>query len=499
MKKKNIEFDDNKIKVELNDADIKKVDNFFVELNQRIDLPIAFKRQLINDYLKAFEYLEDKGYEVDRIIELLDLNYLDDFYLHNIRRYLPLDNAAIVYPLGMRQDEMPMFRLAAKLNDNVVPELLQIALDVSLKRFPGFACTVKNGFFWNYLETNNKPIQIEEENDIPCKPISRLSRTYRSIRVLYFKKRISVEFFHSITDGNGGLIFLKTLLREYFRLLDVNIPIEKGILDVNGLIEVEELVNEFKNAKGSGDFNTFVDGKSLQLQGKRINAPMSKIIHFVFDNDVLKSVSKKYNCTVTTYICALMFLAAKPCIKETKGPLNIQIPVNMRKFNGSKTLRNYSMYFNASIDVKDILDKEYLIEEIGKQIKEKGSLDNMHKMMETTGKLINSLSFVPRFLKSFILQLAYGSFANSMIGLTLTNLGVIDMPEELKAQIDKIYFLFSPGSPNRAGCTMATINNSAVFTIIKNSDDDTFENNMYELFKEDGLKFEVEGSVDYEY
>lgn len=498
MKNKKIEFEKNKIKIELSNSDIKKVDSFFDELEKKINLPIVFKRQLISDYLKAFEYYENKNYSIDKIIELLNLKDIGDFYLNNERKYLELDNAAIVYPLGMRQNEMPMFRLSAKLIDNVIPELLQIALDVTIKRFPGFACTVKNGFFWNYLETNNRPIQIEEENDIPCKPISRLSRTYQSFRVLYFKKRISIEFFHVLTDGSGGLVFLKTLLREYFRLLGINIPIDNGILNINGSIDEAELVNEFKNAKGSGDFNTFVDGKSLQLKGKRINAPMSKINHFILDVNELKSITKKYNCTVTTYICALLFIAAKSCVKEKEGPFNIQIPVNMRKFNNSKTLRNYSMYFNAAIDIKDVLNKEDLIIEIGKQIKEKGSLDNMGKMMETTGKLINSLAFVPRALKNIVLQLAYGSFANSMIGMTLSNLGVIDMPIELKKQIDKMYFLLSLGSPNRASATMATINNSLVFTIAKNSDDDTFENLVYELLKEDGLKVELEGSVDYE-
>ncbi len=498
MKNKKLEFEKEKLKVGLNNSDIKKVDNFFDELDASIKLPPAFRKQLINDYLKAFEYLENKNYSINKIIRLLDLNDLGSFYYENERRYLELDNAAIVYPLGMRQHEMPMFRLSAKLKKNIIPELLQIALDITIKRFPGFACTVKNGFFWNYLETNNKPIQIEEEKDIPCKPISRLSRTYRSFRVFYFKSRISIEFFHVLTDGNGGLIFLKTLLREYFRLIGTLIPIENGILDINGTIDEAELVNEFKNAKGNGDFNTFVDGRSLQLKGKRIKAPMSKIIHFVLNVDELKKITKKYNCTVTTYICALMFLAAKPCIKKKEGPFNIQIPVNMRKFNKSKTLRNYSMYFNASVNVKDISNKEDLIKEIGKQIKEKGSLENMGKMMETTGKLINSLSLVPRFLKNIVLQLVYGSFANSMIGLSLSNLGNIDMPKKLKEEIDKMYFLLSPGSPNRATATMATINKSVVFTIVKNSDDDTFENKINELFKKDGLKFKVEGSVDYE-
>ena len=498
MSNKKLENELTELKIDLDDVSRNMVDEFFNELNKRINLPFVAKEQLINDYLKAFRYYLNNNYKVKKIVKLLDLNNLGDFYAHNERRYLELDNAAIVYPLGMRQHEMPMFRLGVKLKEVVCPELLQIALDITIKRFPGFVCTVKSGFFWHYLETNNNPIQIEEEKDIPCKPISRLSRTYRSFRVLYYKKRISIEFFHVLTDGTGGLVFLKTLLREYFNLKGIKVTIEKGILDINGIVNEEELENEFKKAKGDSDFNTFVDHSSLQLKGKRINAPMSKIVHFILETDKLKEVSKKYSGTITAYICAIMFLAAKPCIKQKEGLFNIQIPINMRKFNNSKTLKNYSMYFNASVDIKNVHDKETLVKEISKQIKEKGSYESMHKMMVTTGKIINSLSFAPKFLKNIVLQLVYGSFANSMIGSTLSNVGLVDMPEEMKKEIDMVYFLLSPGYPNRASATMASINNKTLFTVIKNSDDDTFENNIYDLLKEDGLKVELEGSIDYE-
>ena len=258
------------------------------------------------------------------------------------------------------------------------------------------------------------------------------------------------------------------------------------------------MINEFKNAKGESDFKTFVDQKSLQLVGKRIKAPMSRIIHFELETDKLKEISKKYNGTITAYLCALMFLAAKPCIKQKKGIFNIQIPINMRKYDNKKTLKNYSMYFNASLDINDINDKEELVIEINKQIKEKGSYEHMHKMMVTTGKIINSLSLVPLFLKNIVLQIVYGYFSNSMIGLTLSNLGVVDMPSEMKNNIDNISFLLSPGNPNRAGATLATVNNKTIFTIIKNNKNDNFENNLYDLLIEDGLNVEIEGSINYE-
>ena len=40
-----------------------------------------------------------------------------------------------------------------------------------------------------------------------------------------------MEFFHAVTDGTGGLIFLKTLVAEYLcQKYGITVPAEKGVL-----------------------------------------------------------------------------------------------------------------------------------------------------------------------------------------------------------------------------------------------------------------------------
>ena len=294
------------------------------------------------------------------------------------------------------------------------------------------------------------------------------------------------------------MVFLKTLLAEYLRLKGKAIPKEKGVLDINEEVREGELVNEFKKAEGDASLSTFVDKKSLQIDGKLSNVNMTRIVHFIMDSDKLNQVSKSYGGTVTAYITSLLFMAAKKCISRKEGLFNIQIPINMRKFNGSNTLRNYSMYFNASMDIKDIHDLKDLVPEMGKQIVEKGSQETMNQMMMTTGKLIDSLSFVPLFLKVPIMQHIYGYLSNSIIGCTLSNLGKVDMPEKLAGEVEKLYFLMAPGRHNRITSTMVTINGKCVFTIVRNSNDPRYEQEIYELLKKEKLITSVEGSVEYE-
>ena len=498
MKKDDKDLHLEKLKGGLDEKDRLLIDGFFYQLSEQIDLPIVFRSQLIQHFINGFEYYLEQGMKVSDICKLLEVSNLGSFYLEKSRTSYSLDNAAIVYPLGMRYGQMPMFRLSAELKEEVEPSLLQLALDFTIKRFPTFSAIIKNGFFWHYLESVNTVYLVEEEKDIPCKPISIILRSYRSFRVLYYRKRISVEFFHVPTDGSGGMVFLKTLLAEYLRLKGKAIPKEKGVLDINEEVREGELVNEFKKAEGDASLSTFVDKKSLQIDGKLSNVNMTRIVHFIMDSDKLNQVSKSYGGTVTAYITSLLFMAAKKCISRKEGLFNIQIPINMRKFNGSNTLRNYSMYFNASMDIKDIHDLKDLVPEMGKQIVEKGSQETMNQMMMTTGKLIDSLSFVPLFLKVPIMQHIYGYLSNSIIGCTLSNLGKVDMPEKMAGEVEKLYFLMAPGRPNRITSTMVTINGKCVFTIVRNSDDPRYEQEIYELLKKEKLITSVEGSVEYE-
>ena len=487
-----------KLKGGLKDSEREMIDVFFTRLSENTDLPILSKGLLTRHFIDGFEYYLEEGKSVPQICELLDVGNLGSFYSGTQRRNYSLDNAAIVYPLGMKYGQMPMFRLSAELKEEVEPVLLQLALDFTIKRFPSFSAVIKNGFFWHYLEGVNTVFLAEEEKDIPCKPISIVLRSYRSFRVLYYRKRISVEFFHVLTDGSGGMTFLKTLIGEYLRLKGKKIPVSQGVLDINEEVKEDELVNEFKNAKGDALLSTFVDKRSLQIDGKLGRAHISRIVHYEMDTKALNDIARSYNGTVTAYITALLFLAAKECIKKKEGIFNIQIPVNMRKFNGSVTLRNYSMYFNASKEISQITDKRELVKEIDAQIKEKGSEKMMNQMMMTTGKLINSLSFVPLFLKVPVMQSVYGYLGNSIIGMTLSNLGKIDLPEEMAEEIERMYFVMPPGRPNRATSTLATVNGICVFTLIRNSKDDRYERVLLRLLEEDGLNVDLEGSIEYE-
>lgn len=459
---------------------------------------IKGEKKLQKDIQNAILYYASTGVPLQRALELLDVKNLGGFYARPPVLWFPLDDAAKIYPLSMEHGRMSVFRLSVYLKTQVVPELLQMALNFTIKRFPSFATTLKKGFFWHYLDTAKRRFRVEQESDIPCQPIKVSQSGSQAFRVLCWENRISVEFFHVLTDGTGGMTFLKTLTGEYLRLTGLPITVDDTLWDTNAVPEAEEFENAFTKVEPRETASGFVDRAAVQMDGRLAEVRPCRILHFKMDAAQLKAAAQKYHATVTAYLLALMFLAGKAATDELQGDASIQVPVNMRKFYASKTVRNFSMYCGIRLPIERISDVASIIEPISKQLEQKASKESMCQMLTATEKLVNMLRFVPLAIKQPAAKLVYGFLGDRIFTNTLSNLGVVDLPSTVREHIESMDFVLGTAITNRAGCTMVTCNGVATFSITKMTADPTFEEKMYELFCKDGIAVKAEGSVLYE-
>ena len=126
------------------------------------------------------------------------------------KKWMRLDNAAKIYPAAKRRNWTNYFRLSATLTEPVDVQVLRAALDVTVRRFPSIAVRLRRGVFWYYLEEISKAPAIEEDKSYPLVHVPFDDVRRCAFRVLVYKNRLAVEFFHAVTDGTGGLIFLKS-------------------------------------------------------------------------------------------------------------------------------------------------------------------------------------------------------------------------------------------------------------------------------------------------
>ena len=157
-----------------------------------------------------------------------------------------MDNAALIYPSIQSDRITTMFRLSMTLKEEVDPKILQASLEEVIKWFPFYRVRLKKGFFWYYLEHNPKMPRIERDVRYPLGRLHpNLGRRFL-FRVRYWQSRISVEFCHVLTDGTGGMTFLKALIYEYLRRKGKD-PGKPGDIPVDILPEeaAEDAYNRF--------------------------------------------------------------------------------------------------------------------------------------------------------------------------------------------------------------------------------------------------------------
>ena len=129
-------------------------------------------------------------------------------------KWIRLDNAAKIYPAAMSRKWMPMFRLSLELDEAVDPDILRAAASNLRPGFPSFFKRLRKGLFWPYLEDidGEPPVLKDVAN-----PLARMDLDENggfTFRIRYHNNRIAVEFFHVVTDGYGGLVFIKNLAAE---------------------------------------------------------------------------------------------------------------------------------------------------------------------------------------------------------------------------------------------------------------------------------------------
>ncbi len=480
-----------------NEKDKTILKTFFDNLNNNINLNKKDTKLFNEDFEKAILYYYNKKMNIESILKLLSINNIGSCYKVLDNNWFALDNAAKIYPLSMKESWMSVFRVSCYLKENIIPEIFQIALSFTLKRFPTFRTSVRKGFFWHYMEENKKRFQVYEDKKLPCSYINVSNVGKQPFKALYYKNRISIEYFHILTDGYGAIVFISTLVSVYLKLLEKEISHNEMVLNINNKYTCEEVKDEFINKKAKLKSKSLMESKALQVDGKLSNIRPCQILHFDINIKQLKELSTKYNCTITQLLLSFIFMSLSYST-SSNGNIKVQIPVNMRKYYPSKTIRNFSLYIMISIKRNKITSLEEVLDEIKLQMKEKNNKEYLDGIMNYINKLLNSIRIIPLFIKRPIARIIYGYAGDKSITSVLSNLGTINIPDNMKQYINKMDFVLGTGITNKVLFSSLTVNDILTLSISKFTTNTSVENNLYNLLKQYNIKVNVHGSELYE-
>lgn len=406
-----------------------------------------------------------------------------------------LDNSAQLFPIISNKKFSTVFRLSTVLNEKISEDILKKALKMVLNNFECFKVRLKKGFFWYYLENNNEEPIVEKENNYPCKYINKYTNNGYLFKVTYFENKINLDVFHSLTDGNYAVKFLKEIVYTY---LEISHPNDlKDDIRIKRKVDytVEDSYIENYNKKLSGTPNT---KRAFILKGRNLPFEAISVIHGIIDLKKLKEIVKENNVTITQYFTALLIYSIYEAnYKKYKGkkPIKICIPVDLRKYFNSKTISNFFSY----ITVEKNMNKDDTFNSILKYVKEdftrKLTEEEIIKTMSSNVKLGTNIliKMMPLFIKKFTVKISYFEIRKYTTS-TLSNIGKIGIISEYKKYIDNFLFLIAPEVVEKIKCSVCSFENKVVFTFTSILEDQSIQNTFFNYLKEQNIAVKIESN-----
>lgn len=388
-------------------------------------------------------------------------------YKFNMPSWIKLDNAATIYPSTLTKKYASMFRMTITLKENVDKYYLEHALGNIMKRFPTFSYRLKEGLFWCYFKHIKGIPPVTEDYKNPMLRINFRKNKYFMFRVRYFKKRIAIEYFHALTDGMGGITFLLTLTNEYLRLKN-NIDVEYNSLILNPKEKPrkDEIIDHFyKYSRGIGGL--IKEKPAYHQKGTKEDNHILNVITGIVPIDKIKELAHKYDATITEFIVSLMILSLQDINnkqkRRSKKPIKISVPINLRKYYPTNTLRNFSSYINVGIEPKY---GDYTLDEIIDEVKTQIHLLSREKRINAKISGNTNLSknyfirLIPMFIKKHILSIAEKLMGDRYCSSTFSNLGLIKLPKNMESYVYELGFMIGRSRVKPGSCACVGYKNN---------------------------------------
>lgn len=418
-----------------------------------------------------------------------------------------MDLSAIVYPTLQRKDFSSVYRLCAWMKEKVNPEKLQEAVDRTMPRFPSYKVAIRTGVFWRYLEYNHRPGPfVREDIKNPCMPMPFRANHRYLVRIYYYDRRVALEVHHSLGDGNGGMSLFLTILWEYLKLCGHPLTLEQEdffVKDINREPQPEETEDAYIRYANAQVRPPRPMEKTYRIKGAAEPFYTLNMIVGILSAREVYHVAKKYDASVTEYINAVLLYALLEEQKENgyrRGyhkmyPVTLAMPVNLRRFFPSKTLRNFITMVYPSIDPRL---GDYSFEDIIRQVHHYMRYYINDKFLRgdiTTNASTQQnplIRIVPLFIKDWVVRKFYTMVQDRNSTAGLTNMGILKVPEQMRPFLDRFDICMGQPFSRRTNCSVITFEDKLTITFASAIKETDVERNFFRKLVKDGIHVMLE-------
>lgn len=413
-------------------------------------------------------------------------------------RWDKLDNTANLFPVIAGESMSNVYRISVTLTELVDHELLQEALDIVLPKFDGFNLRMQKGIFWYYFEENGNPApKVKEENTYPCRFIVQNKNKHYLFRVTYFKYRINLEVFHVLTDGMGGINFLKELTYQYLRLCHPEIR-EKVGDDLNCGTSLNREDSFIKNYRKSSS-KPYQTQKAYLVKGEKLLPGEFGVMHGYMKIPALKEVCHKYGVSINEYLVGVfVYSVYQECLKgmPSDKPIRVAVPVNLRPYFASNTTKNFFVMVSAEFHpTKEDYTFEEILQTVRESLKAQINKENLEKLFSynVSNEKVWIARIAPLFLKNLAMKIVYtqSALANTT---TITNIGNIGVEDVYKPYIEMFHAFLAMSKGQHVKGTICSYDDTLVFTFSYDLQDTGIQKVFFRKIAADGIEVQLDSN-----
>ena len=306
-----------------------------------------------------------------------------------------------------------------------------------------------------------------------------------------------------MTDGNGGMIFVKTLGAEYVRInYGEDVPVGNGILDLNEAPKSKELEDSF--GKYVSDVNPgWKEPNAFPVRGTPEDDAFTHLTTGILDSEQVRLKAKSYGVTVTTFLAAVMMKALNDLqnerepIRSKRKNIRVLIPVNLRKVLPSITMRNFAQYITPEIDPKL---GDYTLEEMMNAIHHKMGVDLNAKYLSAKftanvrSEQVKLLRIMPLFVKNIAMKIVYSAVGEKKASICMSNLGMVELPPEMKKHVMRLDFILGVQATSPVNCGVLSYDNKLMINFIRGIKESDLERSFFTTLRKLGLHVLIESN-----
>ena len=188
------------------------------------------------------------------------------------------------------------------------------------------------------------------------------------------------------------------------------------------------------------------------------------------------TLAKQTGVTLTEYLAGLCMFClgrlyqaeARNGNRPTSSIVRLEVPVNMRRFYPSVTMRNFSLYVSPEADMRL---GPYSLEELVQRVHHSMQMevDRRELSRQITrnvgAELMPVVRATPLFVKDLLLGWMFHHLSARIYSGVLSNLGRVEVPPEMAEHIVSFEIVLSPGQVAKKTCAAISYGDELAVTI----------------------------------